>query len=176
MSSAKWRALFEHRLVKSTIIWLTELPIFDSKMIGIMLLASINRTYYGSELALGDNINIFSIIPHIHMIYVHIIFCYIFTIYLTWKIFKDRKSLLIGNTNDSILWWRHQMETVFGPFWGDPSVTCGSPHKFQWRGASRFSLIYAWTNGWANNRNSGTCGCHRAHYNVIVIAHGCNRE
>ena len=30
-----------------------------------------------------------------------------------------------------------------------------SPHKGQWRGALMLSMICAWTNGWANNRDAG---------------------
>ena len=30
-----------------------------------------------------------------------------------------------------------------------------SPHIGQWRGALMFSLIYAWINGWVNNREAG---------------------
>ena len=44
-----------------------------------------------------------------------------------------------------------------------------SPHKGQWRGAFKFSLIYAWINGWVNNRAAGDLRRHRAHYDVIVI-------
>ena len=44
-----------------------------------------------------------------------------------------------------------------------------SPHKGQWRGVSIFSLIYAWTNGWVNNRDSGDMRRHRAHYVVNVM-------
>ena len=33
-----------------------------------------------------------------------------------------------------------------------------------------FSLICAWTNGWANNREAGDLKRHRAHYNVIVMS------
>ena len=32
-----------------------------------------------------------------------------------------------------------------------------------------FSLIYAWTNSWVNNREAGDLRHHRAHYDVIVI-------
>ena len=45
-----------------------------------------------------------------------------------------------------------------------------SPHKDQWRGALIFSLICAWTNGWANNRDAGDLRRHRAHYDVIVMS------
>ena len=47
-------------------------------------------------------------------------------------------------------WWRHQMEH-FPRYWpfvmGIHRSPVDSPHKEQWRGASMFSLIYAWTNG-----------------------------
>ena len=45
-----------------------------------------------------------------------------------------------------------------------------SPHKGQWRGALMFSLICAWINGWVNNREAGDLRCHRAHYDVSVMA------
>ena len=44
-----------------------------------------------------------------------------------------------------------------------------SPHKGQWRGALMFSLICAWTNAWADNREVGDLRRHRAHCNVTVI-------
>ena len=44
-----------------------------------------------------------------------------------------------------------------------------SPHKGQWRGALMFSLILAWINGWANNREAGDLRRHRAHYDVAVM-------
>ena len=39
----------------------------------------------------------------------------------------------------------------------------------QWRGALMFSLIYAWTNGWGNNRDASDWRRHRAHYAVTVM-------
>ena len=48
----------------------------------------------------------------------------------------------------------------------------GHPHKRQWRGALMFSLICAWINSWANNRESGDLRFHRAHYDVIVVNAG----
>ena len=44
-----------------------------------------------------------------------------------------------------------------------------SPHKGQWRGALRFSLICTRINGWLNNREVGYLRRHRAHYDVIVM-------
>ena len=51
---------------------------------------------------------------------------------------------------------------------GSPPVT-DSPHKRQWRGAVTFSLICAWTNGWANDRDAGDLRCNRAYYDVTVM-------
>ena len=38
-----------------------------------------------------------------------------------------------------------------------------------WRGALMFSLIFAWTNGWANKWDAGDLRRHRTHYDVIVM-------
>ena len=43
------------------------------------------------------------------------------------------------------------------------------PHKGQWHGALMFSLICAWINGWANNREAGDLRRHRVNYDVIVM-------
>ena len=44
-----------------------------------------------------------------------------------------------------------------------------SHRKGQYQGAWMFSLIYAWTNGWVNNRDAGDLRRYRAHYDVIVM-------
>ena len=44
-----------------------------------------------------------------------------------------------------------------------------SPHKGQWRGALRCSLIYTRINGWVNNREAGDLRRHRTHYDVVVM-------
>ena len=44
-----------------------------------------------------------------------------------------------------------------------------SPHKGQWRGALMFYLIFAWKNGWVNNREAGDLRRHHAHYNIIAM-------
>ena len=54
---------------------------------------------------------------------------------------------------------------VTGPLWRDSS------HKGQWHGALMFSLICAWTNGWANNQDPGDLRRHRAHYDVTATSH-----
>ena len=66
----------------------------------------------------------------------------------------------------------HMMTTSNGNFSlllvlceGNPPVT----HKCQWHGALTFSLIFAWTNGWTNNRDAGNWRRHRAQYGVTVM-------
>ena len=80
---------------------------------------------------------------------------------------------MVANTEATKLvsWWRHQMETssvLLAHREGNPPVTGGFPHKGQWRGALMFSMIYAWTNGWANNQYAGDLRGHCAHYDVTV--------
>ena len=41
-----------------------------------------------------------------------------------------------------------------------------SQHKGQWCRALMLPLIYAWINGWADNREAGDLRYHRAHYDV----------
>ena len=68
-------------------------------------------------------------------------------------------------------WWRHQMET-FSAFLvlceGIHRSPVDSPHKGWRRGALMFSLICAWTNGWASNRDAGDLWRYRPHYDVTV--------
>ena len=46
-----------------------------------------------------------------------------------------------------------------------------SPYKGQWRGASIFSLIGTWINGWVNYREAGDLRRHRAHYYATPISY-----
>ena len=58
---------------------------------------------------------------------------------------------------------------VTDPLWGENHrLPVDSPHKGQWRG-SMLSLICAWINGWANNRDAGDLRRHRTHYDVTVM-------
>ena len=64
--------------------------------------------------------------------------------------------------------WKHCPR--YWPFVrGIPRSPVNSPHECQWYRALMFSLIYAWTNGWANHRDAGDWRCHRPHYDVTVI-------
>ena len=68
-------------------------------------------------------------------------------------------------------WWR-QMET-FPRYWpfvqGIHRSSVNSPHKGQWHGDLMFSLIWAWINGWVNNREAGDLRRHLAHYDVTAM-------
>ena len=69
-------------------------------------------------------------------------------------------------------WWRHQRETFSAllALWaGNSPVTGEFPHKGQCRRALMFSLIWAWKNGWANNRDADDLRHHHAHYDVTVM-------
>ena len=67
-------------------------------------------------------------------------------------------------------WWRHQIETfsaLLALCVGNSLVN--SPHNGQCHGASMFSLICAWTNGWVNDRDAGGLRCLCAHYHVTLM-------
>ena len=75
---------------------------------------------------------------------------------------------LMEYIHDDVIKWKH-----FPRNWpfarGIHRSTVDSPHKGQWRGALMFSLISAWTNGWANIRDAGDLRRHCAHYEVTVM-------
>ena len=90
----------------------------------------------------------------------------------------SRVLYIVCWTGSQILTWSwcRQMETysaLLTLYEGDP---LDSPHKGQWRGALMFSLICAWTNGWANSRDTGDLGCHHALYDVTVMSNHCSRK
>ena len=61
--------------------------------------------------------------------------------------------------------------TIFratSPLWIHRSPV-DSTRKGQWRRTLMFSLIWAWTNGWANNRDASHLRRHHAHYDVTVM-------
>ena len=75
---------------------------------------------------------------------------------------------LTNGMHDDVIKWKH-----FPRYWpfvrGIHRSPVYSPHKGQWRGASMFSLISFWINGWINNREAGDLRRCRAHYDVIVM-------
>ena len=69
-----------------------------------------------------------------------------------------------------LTWWRHQMfSALLAICEGIPRSPVNSPDKGQWHGTLVFSLIWAWVNGWVNNREAGDLRRHRAHYDVTVM-------
>ena len=70
--------------------------------------------------------------------------------------------------HDDVIKWKH-----FPRYWpfvrGIHRSPVNSPHKGQWRGALMFSLIWAWMNGWVNNREAGDLRRYRAHYDITVM-------
>ena len=70
--------------------------------------------------------------------------------------------------HDDVIKWKH-----FPRYWpfvrGIHRSPVNSPHKGQWRGALKFSLICVWINGWVNNGEAGDLRCYRAHYDVSVM-------
>ena len=77
-------------------------------------------------------------------------------------------NVLRHTCHDGVIKWKH-----FPHYWsfvrGIHRSPVNSPHKGQWRGALVFSLICAWTNDCASNRDAGDLRRHRAHYDVTVI-------
>ena len=81
---------------------------------------------------------------------------------------KMRYYIQMYYSHDGVIKWKH-----FSRYWpfvrGIHRSPVNSPHKGQWRGASMFSLICAWINGWVHNREAGDLRRHRAHCDVIVM-------
>ena len=72
------------------------------------------------------------------------------------------------NVHDDVIKWKHfprHLPFVRGTY--QSLVYCHK--KCQWRGALMFSLIYAWKNGWANNRDADDLRSHCADYDVTVM-------
>ena len=91
-----------------------------------------------------------------------------------WLVILNDVTLLTNSLTQACWcsWWRHQMETfsaLLAIVHGIHRSPVNSPHRGQWRGASMFSLICAWINGWVNNREAGDLRRHRAHYEVTLM-------
>ena len=80
--------------------------------------------------------------------------------------------IILASVSCDVIKWRHFQRSC--PFVrGIHRSPVISPHKGQWRRALTFSLIYAWTNSWVNNRDAGDLKRHRAHYDVTVMFFVC---
>ena len=67
--------------------------------------------------------------------------------------------------HDDVIKWKH-----FPRYW--PFVWCGEftgQRKGQWRGASMFSLICVWINGWVSNREADDLWQYRVYCDVIIM-------
>ena len=74
----------------------------------------------------------------------------------------------VSHIYDDVIKWKH-----FPRYWafvrGIHRSPVNSPHKGQWRGALKFSLIFAWTNGCVNNRDPGDFRRRRVNYDITVM-------
>ena len=73
--------------------------------------------------------------------------------------------VMMTSSNENVTEWKRYWPYVRGIH----RSPVNSPHKGQWRGASMFSLICVWINGWVNNREAGDLRHHCGRYDVIVI-------
>ena len=76
-----------------------------------------------------------------------------------------------GLFHDDVIKWKH-----FSRYWpfvrGIHRSPVDSLHERKWRRALMFSLICAWTNVWANNRDAGDLRRYCAHYDVTLMFTG----
>ena len=72
---------------------------------------------------------------------------------------------------DDVIKWKH-----FPRYWpfvrGIHRSPVNSPRNGQWRGIFMFSLIWARTKGWVNNRDAGDLRRHPTDYDVTVMTAG----
>ena len=105
--------------------------------------------------------------------------CAIANVVCKWSAICSGLNLLISSyvqydwqdMHDDVIKWKY-----FPRYWpfvqGIHRSPVNSPHKGQWRGALRFSLICAWINGRVNNREAGDLRRRRTHYDVNVMTQG----
>ena len=82
------------------------------------------------------------------------------------KLLDEIQLLLLSGNIRWCSWWTHQISgdifRVTGPLWGESTGHLWILlKKGQWRGVWMFSLIFAETNGSANNRDAGDLRRHR---------------
>ena len=71
-------------------------------------------------------------------------------------------------SHDDVIKWKHFLRSwSFARRIHRSSVD--SPHKGQWCRALMFSLICAWINDWANNRDAGGLKGHRTHCDATIM-------
>ena len=94
---------------------------------------------------------------------------------MAWHPDKPLAFVLHNVYSKQVKGWRNQMET-FPRYWpfvrGIHRSPVDSPHKGPVTRTLMFSLICAWTHGWANNRDAGDLRRHHAHHDVTVMQDG----
>ena len=95
-------------------------------------------------------------------------------IYYIWHIHGSWYIICMMRNLANVMTLSHRnIFRITGPLWGESIGHRWIPlTKTKLRGAL-FSLICAWTNGWANNRDTGDLRHHRGHYDVIVMNKWC---
>ena len=94
----------------------------------------------------------------------------------TTKIRSSRNHLMcitgtliqVMRRHDDVIKWKH-----FPRHWPLvrelPRSPVNSPHKGQWRGAFKYSLLCAWIKGWVNNGEAGDLRRYHTYYGVTVM-------
>ena len=94
--------------------------------------------------------------------------CHIKSVHCCRKQCSFENVFELSEPYDDVIKWKHL--PIYWPFVrGIARSAMKSPHKGQWRDALMISLIFAWTNGWVNNRVAGDMRRHRAHYDVTLL-------
>ena len=90
--------------------------------------------------------------------------CIEYMIHIVCPMIYVHGCVVIRCCHDDVINWK------YWPFVrGTTGHWVDSRHKGQWCGALMFSLICAWTNGWANNPDAGDLRRHSAHYGTTVM-------
>ena len=85
-----------------------------------------------------------------------------------WASIRWRAIIWCSDDHDDVIKWK-QLPRYWPFVRGIHQSPVNSPHKGQWRGALKFSLICAWINGWVNNGEAGDLRHCRAHYDVTLM-------
>ena len=104
-----------------------------------------------------------------HKYYIHMNFLCTYYLFI-WNMhaFKTGCSYRLPEDlyHDDVIKWK-PFSALMALCKGNPLVE--SPHKGQWCKYLIYSLICAWTNGWANNQDASDLRRHHAHYDVTVM-------
>ena len=92
---------------------------------------------------------------------------------MLWLFFTNMVCLPLGHqwgiTSITTMSSNWNIFRVTGPLWGESNGHRWFPSQWPVTRALMFSLIWAWTKGWANNRDAADLRRHHAHYDVTVV-------